>query len=115
MKTFGGRGPLRVPRDKIVHYLLNADHPKGGPKARFFLSFGFDPAMPGVMAGALIEHFNQNPGVLLPETPTAGERMVVEGPLNSPDSRHPHVRSIWQRDEDPMAWRLITAVPLVKR
>ncbi len=47
-----GSGPLRIPNDKIVFYLLNVDHPKGGPKARFFLSFGFDPTKPGIMADA---------------------------------------------------------------
>ncbi|WP_279598472.1 DUF6883 domain-containing protein [Methylobacterium sp. J-026] len=39
------REPLfEVPEDKIVHYLLNVNHPKDGPKARYFLTFGFDPS-----------------------------------------------------------------------
>lgn len=44
------RGPLRIPIEKIVAYLLNPNHPKGGSKARFFLSFGFTREEPGVMA-----------------------------------------------------------------
>ncbi|WP_245524468.1 DUF6883 domain-containing protein [Methylobacterium nonmethylotrophicum] len=48
------RPALEVPGSKLVHYLLNVDHPKGGPKARFFLAFGFDPTQPETMAEALI-------------------------------------------------------------
>ncbi|KQQ12784.1 hypothetical protein ASF56_06420 [Methylobacterium sp. Leaf122] len=111
MSAFGGYGPLRVPSDKIVKYLLNVDHPKGGPKARFFLSFGFDPDRPGIMADALLGHFILNPGTPVPATQGALERMVIEGPLMSPDDRNPQVRSVWQREDDGTAWRLITAVP----
>ena len=40
--------PLEIPDAKVVHYLLNVDHPKGGPKARFFLAFGFERPGPGL-------------------------------------------------------------------
>ncbi|MGX7703302.1 DUF6883 domain-containing protein [Methylobacterium sp. Gmos1] len=56
MSEDGWQPALEVPGSKLVHYLLNVDHPKGGPKARFFLAFGFDPARPEVMAEALILH-----------------------------------------------------------
>lgn len=109
-----GSGPLSIPNDKIVFYLLNVDHPKGGPKARFFLSFGFDPTKPGIMADALIGHFLLNPGTLVPSTPMTPERWVVEGPLHTPDGRDPRVRSVWQPEEGT-AWRLVTAIPLTRR
>ncbi|WP_342587201.1 DUF6883 domain-containing protein [Methylobacterium terrae] len=50
----GWRPALEVPGSKLAPYLLNVDPPNGGPKARFFLAFGFDPAQPEVMADALI-------------------------------------------------------------
>lgn len=31
-----------VPESKLAEYLLNPDHPDGGPKARFFMQVGFD-------------------------------------------------------------------------
>lgn len=112
MSAFSGYGPLRVPSGKIVGYFLNADYPKGGSKARFFLSFGFDPGRPEVMADALIGHFILNSGTSVPASQGAGERLVTEGPLVSPDGRNPQVRVVWQREDDGTAWRLITAVPL---
>lgn len=112
MNAFGGYGPLRVPSDKIVKYLLNVDHPKGGAKARFFLKFGFASESPHLMADALLGHFVLYPGTLLPASQDTFERMVIEGPLMSPDGRNPQVRSVWQREDDGTAWRLITAVPL---
>ena len=110
------RGPLRIPIEKIVVYLLNLDHPKGGPKARFFLSFGFTQEEPGVMAQALIGQFFLGRSTTLPETEDALERVVVEGEIVSPDGRNPLVRAVWQREEgEVVAWRLITVVPITTR
>ena len=65
------RGPLRIPTEKIVAYLLNLDHRKGGLKARFFLSFGFTREEPGVMAETLIGQFFLGRSTTLPETEDA--------------------------------------------
>ena len=107
---------LRIPVEKIVAYLLNPDHPKGGPKARFFLSFGFTRAESGILAQALVGHSFLGRSILLPETEDTLERMIVEGEIVSPDGRNPRVRAVWQREEkEVVVWRLITVVPLVMK
>ena len=82
-----------MPGSKLAHYLLNVDHPKGGPKARFFLAFGFDPARPEVMAEALILHATDARCVPRPAESGPYRRMIVEGPMETPDGRRPRVRS----------------------
>ena len=102
---------LEVPNSKVVNYLLNIDHPKGGPKARFFLTFGFDPAQPAVMAEALIAHAAEMRGTVRVTDTDGRRRMILEDPMRTPDMREPKVRTVWQLHEG-VAWRLITAVPL---
>ena len=103
--------PFEVPEDKIVQYLLNLDHPKGGPKARYFLAFGFNASQPLQLAEALLAQREAH-GLTTRLTEVAGrKRLVCEGPVVAPDGRRPHVRTVWQLYEG-VAWRLITAVPL---
>lgn len=100
----------RIEHSKISNYLLNLNHPKGGPKARFWLAFGFDPSNPGVMAQALASHAWENaPGTL--KTPLVGPpRLVFEGTIDTPDMRDPIVRTVWEL-EDPNTARFLTAYP----
>ena len=42
--------------DKIAGYLLNLRHKQGGPKARFFLAFGFSLADPQTLGRAILDH-----------------------------------------------------------
>ncbi|KMO34413.1 hypothetical protein VQ03_23430 [Methylobacterium tarhaniae] len=105
------RPALEVPGSKLVHHLLNVDHPKGGPKARFFLAFGFDPGQPEIMAEALIMQATDARCILRSVELGPCRRMIVEGPMETPDGRRPRVRSVWQL-QDGLMWRLLTAVPL---
>jgi hypothetical protein len=41
-----------------------------------------------------------------------GPRYEVEGSLRTPDSRNPHIRTVWQVDKGQLAPRLITAYPV---
>lgn len=93
---------------------MNVDHPKGGPKARFFLAFGFDRARPEVMAEALITHFTDGDRMLRAQAAAGTHRLIVEAPMRTPDGRNPRIRTVWQLQEG-LAWRLITAVPLTRR
>ncbi|MCF4125408.1 DUF6883 domain-containing protein [Methylobacterium sp. SyP6R] len=111
MSEDGWRPALEVPGSNLVHYLLNVDHPKGGPKARFFLAFGFDPIQPEIMAEALIVQATDARCILRPVENGPYRRMIVEGPMETPDGRLPRVRSVWQWQDGAM-WRLVTAVPL---
>ncbi|GJD43526.1 hypothetical protein AFCDBAGC_1378 [Methylobacterium cerastii] len=106
---------LEIPDRKLVDYLLNLAHPIGGPKARFFLSFGFDRAKPDEIGRASLAQADALFGTdALRFVEIDGRmRLVVEGPVVAPDGRRPHVRVVWQR-QATIAWRLITAVPLTR-
>ena len=41
-----------------------------------------------------------------------GPRYAVEGELNTPSGRRPHVRTVWQMDEGTVEPRLISAYSL---
>ena len=102
-----------VPLTKVTRYLLDVDHSQGGSKAQFFLRFGFDPAYPEVLLQSLLDHGAAHEvaqATLLP----AGWTYVVEGPLVTPDGRHPKVRSIWLLPPAGAPY-LITAYPARRR
>jgi hypothetical protein len=101
-----------VERDKLIDYLLNAVHPKGASKARFFESFGFSVYDWGVLSESLRQHARENEVHRAKET-GFGPRYEVVGNLNSPDGRNPHVLSVWQLDHGKIAPRLITAYPVI--
>ena len=103
-----------IEREKIVNYLLNPEHRIGASKARFFGEFGFCAEKWEVLADALRIHGQIHEVKKIHET-GFGPRYVVEGKLNTPDGRTPHVRSVWQFDKDAVAPRLITAYPLAAR
>lgn len=105
--------PVEVPRGKIVDYLLDTAHPRGGPKARFFLAFGFSPAEPDAMAEALIDHLIGERCSVRADVAHGRRRLIAEGPLATPDGRGPRVRTVWQH-ETGAGWRLVTAVPLTR-
>jgi hypothetical protein len=95
---------------KVTHYLLAADHPQGGPKCKFFLSFGFHIQKPDELIAALMQHpvdSHVKETVTIPH----GKRFIVECNLRSPDARNPCIRSVWQQDNGDTTARLITALP----
>ncbi|TXN65517.1 DUF6883 domain-containing protein [Methylobacterium sp. WL6] len=106
---------LEIPDGKLVDYLLNPEHPTGGPKARFFLSFGFDRSRPQELGRALLVQADALYGTeaLCLVQVDGRVRLVVEGPIAAPDGRRPRVRVVWQQ-QAAIAWRLITAVPLMR-
>jgi hypothetical protein len=103
-------GGLVVEREKVFDYLLNPAHRYGASKARFFARFGFRPEEWERLADALREHGRAHRVVERRET-GFGPRYTVEGELNTPSGRRPHVRTVWQLDEGAVAPRLISAYP----
>ena len=101
---------VRVTREKIVDYLLCAEHPDGGSKARFFQHFGFSLENWPALAEALRKHCLENKTVNAVESPF-GCRYIVEGKIMSPDGRNPRVRTIWIVEKGESVPRLITAHP----
>jgi hypothetical protein len=103
-----------VPREKITDYLLSIDHQDGGPKAAYFLRFGFRVDAWDEFAAALRRHAYTNDVAAV--TPTShGEVYRVEGPFDTPDGRQPYVRSIWIVGRGADAPTLVTAYPLGRR
>ena len=96
---------------KITAYLLNLKHPDGGPKAAFFVRFGFDASQPEVMIDALLAHARAHKVARLQKS-KLGTSYVVEGPLLTPAGRNPDVRTVWLIETDETVPRLLTAIPL---
>jgi hypothetical protein len=104
-------GQAVVPRNKVENYLLNLGHPDGGSKARFFVQFGFRREAWTVLAEALGRHAREHP-VAGSITDPDGVTYIVEGTLETPSARKPHVRSVWLVETGELAPRFITAYPL---
>ncbi len=98
---------------KLTGYLLNHAHPRGAPKARFLASFGFAADRPSEVRDALLVLARDNE-ISASQQTDFGTIFEIDGALPSPDSRNPHVRTVWMIDTDATAPRLITMVPRVK-
>jgi hypothetical protein len=96
---------------KITHYLLDLRHPDGGPKAAYFMLFGFREDDPEPLIEALLEHGRFNEVVRLQKT-AFGTNYIVEGPLSAVDGRKPRLRTVWTIDNGGGAPRFVTAIPL---
>lgn len=102
-----------VDRRKIMDYLLSRRHPDGRSKAAFFFAFGFRRTRWETLAEALRAHARSGTVTGLTES-AYGVRYSVDGVVETPDGRNPHVRTVWvvaSGDDDP---RLVTAHPLRK-
>lgn len=102
---------------KISEYLLDLEHPIGGPKAKYLMGFGFTLADPATLANALVMHAMGNlPGK--PSTTRVGKRVAVfEGTVPAPDSRDMPLRTVWEPQEvgGEREMQFVTAVPLTGR
>ncbi len=99
-----------ISSEKIIDYLLDPEHEDGGPKAKFFLGWGFQPDAWDVMAQALNAQIVNYPFAEEVVTPF-GVKYSVIGPLEAPNGTTPPVKSIWiilQGTDHP---RLVTAFP----
>lgn len=96
---------------KLTAYLLDLGHAQGGPKAKFFLAFGFTLVDHEVLGRALLDHPRTETFIETVLGTAGDDRLVFEGPIISPDRRNPAIRTVWLRMTDTSA-RFITAVPL---
>lgn len=101
----------RVPRAKIVLYLLNPEHRAGKSKARFFAGHGFASERWQTLAEALRQHARENE-VSKQEATPLGTRWVVEGPMLLADGTVAGVRAVWFTETGERTPRLVTAYPL---
>lgn len=103
-------GPRFVEDAKVRGYLLNEAHEDGGPKARFFISFGFSVADPDSLLNALWAHPERNE-LVKSEATRFGIKSVVECSVVTPDGRNPCIRSVWIKYPGTDVQRLVTAYP----
>ena len=100
----------RIDREKITDYLLSPSHPDGTGKAAFFTGYGFRVEEWEVFARALRNHGQTHPVVKVVDS-NFGSRYAIDGILETPDGRHPLVRTVWILDKGSTGPRLITAYP----
>jgi hypothetical protein len=102
---------LRIDDSKATEYLLNSAHPKGGAKAKFFVSVDFSRERLDEFKTALRAHAAQNK-IAKVEPHSYGEKSVVECSMTTPSGARPCVRVVWNGHADGAPPRLITAHPL---
>lgn len=101
----------KVPRAKIVLYLLNPEHRVGKAKARFFGGHEFTPERWQTLAEAILQHARENE-VSKQEATPLGTRWVVEGPMRVPGGTVAKVRAVWFIEAGERKPRFVTAYPL---
>lgn len=101
-----------IPAGKLTSYLLDIDHPKGGPKARFFLGYGFLLDQPAALAEALNEHAIAPTSTVALHKSPYGSRLRIEGPISVPNGARPVIRAIWQIERGSTTAVFVTAYPL---
>lgn len=99
-----------IEQQKIVDYLLNAGHRRGGSKATLLRQFGYDLVDWVRLADDLRrDHLSRDAD--FSRSTQYGERYEIRAPLQTPSGRPLIVRSIWQIDTGSASPRLITLHP----
>jgi hypothetical protein len=102
-----------VPREKIVDYLLNVEHPVGGSKANWFIGLGYDPADPDVLIHDLIGVAQSCEDFVEQQAPH-GIKYVALGRIVSPTQVYADVMTVWILEPEAGGPRLVTAYPARK-
>jgi Domain of unknown function (DUF6883) len=96
--------------DKLVKYLLNVEHPKGGSKAKLLVKMGYQPD-DWLRLAADIRSQHLMAEVAGTSENEYGTRYEIVAPLQGPVGRPVTFRSVWQIDTGTDVPRLITMVP----
>ena len=110
MAKLPGSESAIIDERKITAYLLNRQHPLGGPKAAFFESFGFFADDWRLLRDALAAHARDN-DIARSHHARHGVVFEIVGPLPAPDGRAPMVLVAWMIRNGEELPRLVTAVP----
>jgi len=104
-----------IAEDKLIAYLLNLAHEKGGPKARFFISTcGFSPDNPRALEAALQNHPRTAQLKEVRETDYGWNYTFVCN-IQSPDRGPICIVSVWRIGWEEGIPSLVSARPLRKR
>jgi len=104
-------GTAIVPKEKILNYLLNTEHPEGKPKAEFFLKHGYSAQNWQELQTALLQHISNNQSAKTIQG-QHGTKYIVEGELVLLDDTKVTIRSIWIVSTSSPNPRLVTAFPI---
>src|SRR5258706_6428629 len=97
-----------VPREKLLHYLLNEFHAEGASKAVFFQGYGYSKENFELLSGEflrLAKTFDAKPK----DANQFGKSFEIEGEIDTPNRIKVGVKSIWFLETDGEAPRLISA------
>jgi hypothetical protein len=99
-----------IPDEKIISYLLNITHRRGGSKAKLLNMLGYDVRNWQVLANDIRQ---QHLAAEIVETHDSmwGKRYEIVAPLTGPSGDTVMFRSIWQFDLGTEYPRLITMYP----
>lgn len=103
-----------VPEEKITHYLLNLNHPRGGGKAREFRDRGYNESNVDTMAGDLIAVAQSEP-VSSVRPNEYGLNYVIYGVIQPPVGGPLQVRTVWFVSDGGNVPSLATAYPRRRR
>jgi hypothetical protein len=99
-----------IEQQKLVDYLLNTEHRRGGSKAALLALFGYSTANWERLAADLRDtHLSAD--VTIERTTPYGQRYEIRAPLATPSGRLLMISSIWQIDQGTDRPRLITLYP----
>ena len=98
-----------IATDKLVGYLLNVSHTRGGPKARLLLSLGYRSDNPRSLESDLRTHLSLD--VIRTHETAYGVVYEIEGPIKTPSARTVRFCSVWQVDSGTDLPRFITMYP----
>lgn len=96
--------------DKLVEYLLNVEHDRGGSKARLLLEFGYSRENWQRLEGD-IRRFHLSADVKFVRETAYGTRYEISQVLETPNGRTLRLRTVWQTDKGMDYPRLITLFP----
>jgi len=96
--------------EKLISYLLNTEHKRGGAKARLLSQFGYRAANWQQLESDL-RLYHLKADVSVARQTIYGMRYEIRAALHTPVGRILQVRTIWQIDDGTDIPRLITLFP----
>ncbi len=100
----------QIEKSKITDYLLNERHPQGKAKALWFQSHGFHRKKWRVLSNSIRALLENRESEVMTKSPF-GYRIVIRGTIPTPEGNPDRIVTVWQRDRQTLAPRLITAYP----
>ncbi len=99
---------LVIAEAKITQYLLNEEHDKGRPKAKFFLGVGFHSSDWRGLADVL-ETLAREEEIIDSEQREYGVFYGIEGTIPTPNGQTRRIRTVWVVKTQEQAANLVTA------